>query len=117
MKNKNHTRAKILTLIPVFVFAVNAIFLGSLAIEYFSTGSDVTAIALIFTSSLSLILTTVPCLVMSVFGVLFASEPKNEGVVQSRKFLVMGIIEIVVYGVGVWGAIIAAFFLIIASGR
>ena len=69
--------AKILTLIPIIVFAVSVVCLVPLTISYFSTGSDVTAVALIFIGSLILILTTVPCLVMSVIGTVFAARAKK----------------------------------------
>ena len=117
MNNKNYTNAKILTLIPLIIFAVNAVVLVPLTIDYFSTGSDVTAVALIFTSSLSLILTTLPCLVMSVLGTMYASRAKKEGIEQARRFFVTGIIEIVVYSVGVVCMIVAVFITVIAAGR
>ncbi len=41
-------KAKILILIPAIVFKVTAVCLVPLTISYFSTGSDVTAVALIF---------------------------------------------------------------------
>ena len=86
-------RAKVLILIPVVVFMVTALCLIPLTISYFSTGSDVTAVALIFMGSLFLILTTVPCLAMSIIGTVFAARAKNEGISASRKFFVIGIIE------------------------
>ncbi len=54
---------------------------------------------------------------MSVFGTMFALKAKKEGVVQSRKFFVMGMIEIIVYGVSVWGSIAAVLFSIVAMRR
>ena len=117
MNNKNHKRAKILTLIPIIAFALTAACLIPLTISYFSTGSDVTAVAIIFIGSLSLILTTLPCLVLAIVGTVYASRAKNEGIAASRKFFVIGIIEIVVYGPGVLCAIVAAFFTVIAAAR
>lgn len=101
MNNADHRKAKILTLIPLAVFAVIAIILVPLTVDYLSTGSDVTAVALIFLGSSSMLLTTAPCLVMSVMGTVFASKAIKEGALQSRKFFVMGIIEILVFCVGV----------------
>ncbi len=109
MNNKNYIRAKILILIPIIIFAINAICLGSLAICYFSTGSDVTAIAFIFAGSLSLILTTLPCLVISVCGTVFAARARKEGMSGSHKFIVIGVIEIAVYVIGVISSIVVAF--------
>lgn len=117
MNNKNHKRAKILTLIPAIVFAITAACIVPLTISYFSTGSDVTAVALIFIGSLILILTTLPCLVLAIIGTAFAARAKNEGIAASRKFLVIGIIEIIVYGPGVLCAIVAAIFSMIAAAR
>lgn len=112
MNNINHKRARILTLIPIIVFMAAAICLIPLTISYFSTGSDVTAVALIFVGSLLLIFTTLPCFVMAVAGTVFAARAKNEGIAESRKFFVIGIIEIAVYGPGVLGGIVAAIITI-----
>ncbi len=114
MKTVNHKKAKILTLIPAIVFAIVTICLGSLMISYLSTGSDVTAMILITATSMSLIFTTVPCLVMSVFGTVFAVRAKNEGISGSHGFFVLGLIEIAVYGMGVLLTIIAVLFTFFA---
>lgn len=117
MNNKYHKRAKILILIPIIVFAVNAVCFVPLTISYLSTGSDVTAVAIVFLASLSLIFTALPCMVMSVVGTVFASRAKKEGQTASRKFFVLGIIEIIIYAMGVMGAIIAVFITVIAANR
>ncbi len=117
MNHKNHVRAKVLTLIPIAVFAVAAACLVPLIVSYLSTGSDVTAVAVIIAGTLILIFTTLPCLVMSVAGTVFAAKAKNEGQTASRKFFVIGIVEIVVCSLGVAGAIAAAFLTILAAGR
>lgn len=117
MDNKYHKRAKILILIPIIVFAVNAVCFVPLTISYLSTGSDVTAVAIVFLASLSLIFTALPCMVMSVVGTVFASRAKKEGQTASRKFFVLGIIEIVIYALGVMGAIMAVFITVIAANR
>ena len=117
MDNKNHKNAKILILIPIIVFAIFALCLLPLTISYFSTGSDVTAVALIFLGSVGLILTTLPCLVLSIVGTVFAKRAEKEGELSSRKFFVIGIIEIVVYGLGVMCSIVASLMMIIAASR
>ncbi|MBO4903281.1 MAG: hypothetical protein J5518_10845 [Lachnospiraceae bacterium] len=114
MNNKKYTGTKILILIPAVVFVLTAVCLGAMAVSYFSTGSDVTAVALIFTGTMSAIFTTVPCLVMAIFGTVFSARAQKEGIEELRKFHVMGIIEIIVYGVGVFGAVIAALFTVLA---
>lgn len=87
LNNKNHKRAKIMTMIPVIVFVATAICLIPLTISYLSTGSDVTAVALIFISSFSLILTTLPCLVLSVMGTVYAAKAKKEGISGTIQFI------------------------------
>ena len=93
---------------------LGSIILGSIAIDYFKTGSDATAIAFIFVSSLCLILTTVPCMIMSVLGTLSASKAKKEGEVRAQKFFILGMIEIAIYGVGILLTIIAVLMTLIA---
>lgn len=117
MDNKDHRRARILTLIPVIVFAVTAVIMVPLVISYFSTGSDVTAVAIIVAGTLCLIVTTVPCLVMSVVGTVLAARAVKEGQTASRKLFVIGIIEVIVYSFGVICTIAAALITIIAAGR
>lgn len=117
MNNKNHTRAKILTMIPVIAFVISAAILVPLTISYFSTGSDVTAVAIILAGTVCLSATTLPCVVLSVLGTVFAAKAKKEGQMASRKFLVIGIVELVVYSLGVIGAIVAVIMVIIAATR
>ena len=117
MENKKFKAAKILILIPIIIFVLTVICLGALTISYFSTGSDVTAVALIFTGTMSALLTTVPCLVMSILGTVFSAKGKKEGVAGLGKFHVIGVIEIIVYGVGIVGAVIAAFITALAVMR
>ena len=117
METKKYKAAKILILIPIIFFALTAICLGALAISYFSTGSDVTAVALIFISSMSALFTTVPCLVMAILGTVFSARAKKEGLAGFHKFFVMGVIETVVYGVGIVGTIVAAFITVLALMR
>ncbi|MBP3805062.1 MAG: hypothetical protein J6I76_14460 [Oribacterium sp.] len=114
MNSPNYIKAKILTLIPLGVFVLGSIILGSIAIDYFKTGNDATAIAFIFVSSLCLILTTVPCMIMSVLGTLSASKAKKEGIVRPRIFFILGMIEIAIYGVGILLTIIAVLMTLIA---
>lgn len=104
-----------MTLIPVIVFAVTATCLLMLTISYLITGSDVTAIAVIIALSAILIFTTLPCLALAVVGTVFAAMSLKEGIAASRKFLVAGIIEIVVYSIGVIGGIIAVFMTVLAA--
>ena len=117
MNNSNHTKAKILTLIPIIVFIFTTICMGALTISYLSTGSDATVIAIIVVGTIFLVLTTVPCFVMSILGTVSASKAKAEGIIASQKFFVIGIIEIVIYSLGLICTIIAILFTIIAASR
>ena len=115
MKNKNHTIGKILVLIPVIIFFIDMICLLPLILDYFSSGSDVIAVAIIFLCSLFLIITPLPCLIMSILGTIFATKAKKEGVVQAQKFFVLGVIELVIHGIGILGTVIALLVTIIAA--
>ncbi len=112
MENADHKRAKILITIPIVVFAVTSVSLAALLMSYLSTGSDTTAVALIFAATLCLILTALPCLVMAIVGTVFAARAKKAGIAASGRLFVIGIIEMIVYGPGVMGAIISALILI-----
>ena len=84
---------------------------------YFSTGSDVTAVAIIIVGTLCLIFTTLPCLVMSAVGTVYASKAVKEGHEASRILFVTGIIEIVACSLGVICMIAAVLITILAAGR
>ena len=106
MQNKNHTGARILTLIPVIVFVLTAICLLLANILEVPTGRGVLYSLLALAGVLSMFLSPLPCLVMSIVGTVFAAKAVKEGIVQSRKFLILGIIEILVYVVAVVLAIV-----------
>ncbi|MCR5007717.1 MAG: hypothetical protein K6A76_03955 [Oribacterium sp.] len=114
MNNQNYSKAKILTLIPVGIFVLVAIILGAILIDYFKTGSDVTAVAFIFIGSLCLIVTTLPCMIMSVLGTLSASKAKKEGVAEAQKFFILGMVEIAVYAIGILLTMVAVLMTLIA---
>ena len=44
-----------------------------------------------------ILLAPLPCLMMSVAGIMCAVKAAKEGVMHSRKYIVIGIIEIIVY--------------------
>ena len=115
MKDKNHTIGKILVLIPAIIFFIGMICLLPLILDYFSSGSDVIAVAIIFLCSLFLIITPLPCLIMSILGTVFAAKAKKEGVVQAQKFFVLGVVELVIHGIGILGTVIALLVTIIAA--
>ena len=106
MKNKNCTRAKVLTLIPIIVFLVTAIcFVLSLILEV-PTSRGVIYSIFAFVAVISMFISPLPCLVLSVLGTVFAAKAKKEGAPRSVLFLVLGIIEISVYVLGVIFAVL-----------
>lgn len=112
MNDKYYKRAKNLTLIPIIVLAVTATCLTPLMISYLSTGSDVTAVACILIWSLSLFLTSPVCLVIAIVGTVSAARSIKDGMEASRRFHVVGTIEIIFYGLGVLCAILFALFML-----
>ncbi len=116
MNSRNYKRAKTFIFLTIGIFAAVAACLVPLTVNYFSTGSDVTAVALIFAGSMGLIFTTVPCLAMAVLGTVFAAKAKNEGIAKAKKFFVIGIVEIAVYGVSLPGMVLAVLSLFLRGG-
>ena len=113
MKNKNYSRARVLTLIPIIVFAVTAIcFVLSLMLEV-PTNRGVIYSILAFAAVISMFVSPLPCLILSVLGTTFAAKARKEGAPGSLLFLVLGIIEISVY---VLGVIIAVLLFIGGQG-
>lgn len=117
MNNPNYSNAKVLTLIPLGIFAISTIILGGLTFNYFSTGSDAAAVLLIFIGSVILIITAIPCFIMSILGTVFASKAKKEGVDEAQKFFILGIIEIAIHCLGILLTIIAVIMTVIAMRR
>ena len=101
MKNRNYSRAKILILIPIIVFVlivISMVFATKLEIP---TGKGTVYSIFAFFGILSMFLSPLPCLVISIIGTIFAAKAIKEGIIQSRKYLVIGIIEIFTYVLGV----------------
>ena len=117
MDNANYKKAKIMTLIPVIVFALSALCLVPLTISYLSTGSDPTAVLLIFTGSIIAVVTVIPCIVLAILGVVYASKAKKEGAEKTGKFTVLGLIELIIYGGGIIFTIVAVLMAIITLPR
>lgn len=116
MDRRYHTRAKVMTLIPLVVFVVSAAILIPLTVSYFSTGSDPAAMLLIFVGSMILIFTAMPCFVLAIVGTAAAAKSKQAGFPASQKFYVIGIVEIILYSLGLIGAVIATVMTVIAAG-
>ncbi len=109
MKNSSYSKAKVLTLIPIFVLAVTVICLVLAAILEAPTGRGALYTIFAFAGLMSMFLLPLPCLVLSVAGTVFAAKAVKEGIAGARKFLVTGILEILVYVVGVFLAIMMFF--------
>ena len=58
---------------------------------------------------LGIVLSPLPCLAMSVAGTIFAAKAVKEGIVPARKYLVLGIVEILTHASGVILAILMVF--------
>ena len=101
MHNRNHRTARILILIPIAVLIVTAICMGLATILEFPTDRGVVYSFFAGIGILSMFLSPLPCLVISIVGTVFAAKVAKEGALQSRKYVVIGIVEIIAYIVGV----------------
>ena len=117
MNNKNYSRAKVLTLIPVIIFVVIALSLVLSTILEGPTARGTVYTVFAFIGVVGLFLAPLPCLIVSILGTMFAAKAKNEGITQSKKYFIIGIVETAVYGLGVLCGIVAFFFTIIAMSR
>lgn len=108
MNNKNYTRAKVLTLIPLILFAFLALCcLIDSAIPPSSEGlSNVLQMIL----TLGFLFLPVPCLIMAIAGIVCASDAKKEGIAQARVFFVIGLIEII--AIIVSGVVFGVYMLV-----
>ena len=109
MKNKNCARAKVLTLIPIIVFAITVICFVLATILEVPTSRGAIYTILAFVALMNMFIAPLPCLLLSVLGTVFAAKAKKEGAPKSVLFLVLGIIEISLY---VLGAIFAVLLFI-----
>ena len=100
-ESSSYSKAKVLTLIPVFVLAATVICMVLAAMLEVPTGKGVLYTIFAFAGLIGMLISPFPCLVMSVLGTVFAAKAGKEGIAGARKFLVLGIIEISVHVVGV----------------
>ena len=113
MKNANHSKAKVLTLIPVIVLALTVICMVLATILEGPTGRGTIYTIFAFAGLMSIFISPLPCLVLSVIGTVFAIKATKEGAAGTLKFLILGIAEILVY---VAGAIVAVLMFIAGQG-
>ena len=101
MKSSNYSKAKVLTLIPLFILAATVICMVLAAILETPTSKGVLYTIFAFAGLIGMLISPFPCLVMSVLGTVFAAKAGKEGIAEARKFLVLGIVEISVHVEGV----------------
>lgn len=106
MKNSNYSKAKVLTLIPVVVLVVAGICMALAAIFGAATDRGTLYTIFAFTGLLGILISPLPCLIMSVIGTVFAAKALKEDAKGARKFFILGLIEILACFVGVIIAII-----------
>lgn len=103
MKNKNHTKAKALTLISL-ILILATVTCTLLSLYVFDSDTFMGGFVLLMAVG-GLLLLPLPCLILSIIGMLAASAAKKEGVTQSGKFFVLGVFEIIVVVVFVISAV------------
>ena len=113
MKNGNYLKAKVLTLIPVVVFAVTVICMVLATILEGPTNRGTIYTIFAFVGLMSIFLSPLPCLVVSIIGTVFAARAVKESTAGALKFLILGIAEILVY---VLGAVLAVMIFIGGQG-
>lgn len=97
MQNRNYTRARILIWIPIaiFIYTVICMILATVLEAPTNRGTLYSIIA--FMGLMSMFLAPLPCLVMTVIGTVFAGKATKEGETKARKYLVIGLLEILVH--------------------
>ena len=113
LKNKDYSKAKVLTLTPLIVLAVTVICMVLATILEGPTNRGVIYTVFAFAGLMSMFISPLPCLAVSVVGTIFAAKAKKDGVSQALRFLILGIAEILVYVVG---AILAVIMFIAGQG-
>ena len=109
MKNRNLSKTRVLLLIPIAVFAVTVICLVFALMLASPTNKGTIYSLFALVGILGIVLSPLPCLAMSVAGTIFAAKAVKEGIVPARKYLVLGIVEILTHASGVILAILMVF--------
>lgn len=97
MDNMNYHKAKRMVLIPIIIVlvAVVCLVLASILEQPTNRGTLYSILALI--AILIIFMSPIPCLVMSVIGTILAIKAVKEGTAQARKYIVIGMIEILAH--------------------
>ena len=106
-------KAKILTLIPIIVFLITVICMVLAMILETPTDRGTLYSVFAFIGLMSIFISPLPCLVISIIGTFFAAKAIKAGTEGGRIFLVLGIIEILVY---ILGGILAIVMFIAGQG-
>ena len=113
MKNSSYLKAKILTLIPVIAFALTAICMVLATVLETPTNRGAVYTVFAFAGLMGILLSPLPCLIISIIGTVFAAKAAKEGSAKTPVFLILGIIEILIYIVG---AVLAVMMFIAGQG-
>ena len=106
MNDKNKLKAKILVLIPAAFFAITVVSFVIASILEKPTGRGSIYTFFISVAIIGIFLMPLPSLLLSVIGTIFAIKAITEGIAGSRKYLVIGIIEILASVLGVFLAVL-----------
>ncbi len=106
MKSSNYSRAKVLTLIPIIILMITVICMVLATILEVPTNRGMIYTIFAFVGLMNILISPLPCLVISIIGTVFAVKSVKEGGAGATIFLTLGIIEILVYVVGAIVAIL-----------
>ncbi|WP_026509060.1 hypothetical protein [Butyrivibrio sp. LC3010] len=100
MKNRNYSNARVLTMIPIIVLVITVICMVLATILEVPTNRGAIYSILAFIGLLNMLIAPFPCLVISIIGTVYSAKATKEGIAQAKKYLILGIIEILVYVIG-----------------
>ena len=93
-------------MIPIVVLAIIVICAVLASILDVPTSKGTLYTVFMITALVGGFLSPLPCLIVSIFGTVFASKAKKEGAAGAKKYFILGIVEIVVCTVGTFLSII-----------
>ena len=99
MYNTSYMKAKKLILAPLVVLVITAACMGLAMILEGPTDKGTLYSIFALIGMLGIFIAPLPCFVMSVVGTVYATRAAKEG--TSRKYFVIGVIEIIVYVVAI----------------
>ena len=80
MKSSNYSKAKVLTLIPIFVLAATVICMVLATVLEVPTGRGLLYTIFAFAGLMSVFISPLPCLVISIIGTVFSAKAAKEGI-------------------------------------